>query len=127
MHRSNDNVTTTMQTPMDEDHDGDFSSENQIDDEDDEGKSEIMMEGTMTGDPSSLDDSSQRDEVREVERMAKGETRTVNIWRMVVGIILMGAGALVSWGTYYYLDQQLEDETVDKVITDDVYTNLWRR
>ena len=94
---------------MDNDHDD--SINNPEDDED------AFMEAETTGDPSTNDDSSQRDEVREVERMAKGETRTVKIWRMVVGIILMGAGALVSWGTYYYLDQQLEDETVDKVIT----------
>ena len=56
-----------------------------------------------------------RDEIKEVQRIAQPETRTVRIWRLVVGMILLVAGALVSWGTYYYLDHQLHDETVDKV------------
>ena len=57
----------------------------------------------------------ERDEIQEVKRIAQGETRVVRIWRVVVAVILITAGALVSYGTYYYLDQQLDDETVNKV------------
>ena len=56
-----------------------------------------------------------RDEIQEVQKMAQKETRSVRIWRILVGLISLGAGAGVSIATFYYLDQQVEDETEDKV------------
>ena len=47
--------------------------------------------------------------------MTKRETRRIRIWRLVLGTVILGAGALVSWFTYQYLDDQLKDEAIDKV------------
>ncbi|KAL7559667.1 hypothetical protein ACA910_002379 [Epithemia clementina (nom. ined.)] len=58
--------------------------------------------------------SGERDEVQEVKQIAKSETFRIRVWRYIVGFTILGAGALVSLGTYFYLDRQLKDETEDK-------------
>ncbi|KAL7563389.1 hypothetical protein ACA910_016490 [Epithemia clementina (nom. ined.)] len=58
--------------------------------------------------------SGERDEVQEVKQIAKSETLRIRVWRYIVGFTILGAGALVSLGTYFYLDRQLKDETEDK-------------
>ncbi|KAL7567071.1 hypothetical protein ACA910_002795 [Epithemia clementina (nom. ined.)] len=120
-------TTTTAGAPLESDEDDAKSSKSSTDDDSnaDEALYDEMIggvEGDYTLSPSDPTTNSamgsagenQRDEIKEVERMAQGETRILRIWRAVVGIIIMGAGALVSWGTYHYLDKQLEDETIDK-------------
>lgn len=50
----------------------------------------------------------------ELDRMAKNETRQIQIWRYIVGFTILGAGGIVSLVTFFYLDRQLTNETEDK-------------
>ena len=54
-------------------------------------------------------------EKQAIQQETQRETRRLLVWRLVVGSLLMGAGTLVSWATYHSLDDQLNDETIDKV------------
>ncbi|KAL7557469.1 hypothetical protein ACA910_019319 [Epithemia clementina (nom. ined.)] len=55
-----------------------------------------------------------RNEVDAVKRLAHRETLHIRIWRYIVGFTILGAGAIVSLGTYFYLDRQFSNETEDK-------------
>ena len=54
-------------------------------------------------------------EIKHVQQMTKRETLRIRIWRILIVLIIIGSGALVSWGTYNYLDDQLMDQTLDDV------------
>ena len=64
--------------------------------------------------PSGGNDSAQ-DEIKEVRNLAKNETRNINIWRTIVVALILGAGAIVSTGTYIYLHRQSIQESEDAV------------
>ena len=60
------------------------------------------------------DDTSQ-DEIKEVRNLSKNETRSINIWRTIVVVLILGAGAIVSTGTYIYLHRQFIQDSQDAV------------
>lgn len=42
----------------------------------------------------------ERDEVEEIRKLARHETRNTKIWRAIVLILMVLLAALVTWGTY---------------------------
>ena len=56
-----------------------------------------------------------RQEIKQVQRITQRETLRIRLWRIVIVMIMIGSGALVSWGTYNYLDDQLMDQTLEDV------------
>lgn len=71
--------------------------------------------GNEDDQPPAVDLNAERDEVKEVKQIAKSETLRIRVWRYIVGFTILGAGALVSLGTYFYLDRQFEKEAEEQV------------
>jgi hypothetical protein len=57
----------------------------------------------------------QRDEVKEVEEMARRETLDVRVWRLLVLLAFVLTSVMVSTGTYVILQDKQEDDFVNSV------------
>ncbi|KAL7570689.1 hypothetical protein ACA910_017813 [Epithemia clementina (nom. ined.)] len=55
--------------------------------------------------------SDDNNEINEVLQTTKSETKSIRIWRALVVVFILLAGAVVSWGTYHFISQQLVHET----------------
>jgi len=64
------------------------------------------------------DDASERDEVKEVQKLAKTETARVRVWRMVVLATVLITGAVVSTLTFKFLISEQDDDYKDAVSTE---------
>ena len=58
---------------------------------------------------------SQRDEVKEVEKLAQRETRNVQVWRRWVLFLIFATGGALSYMTYNFLSSEEEDNHTDAV------------
>lgn len=56
-------------------------------------------------------------EVQQVQRLAAKETKNIQRWRRIVFAFILGAGVLVSFGTYVYLHHLEKKESDDSVRT----------
>ena len=59
--------------------------------------------------------SSDRDEIKEVERLSSKETARVRTWRLLVTALLAAAGVAVSVSTYILLRKEEERNFQDAV------------
>jgi hypothetical protein len=56
-----------------------------------------------------------RDEVKEIQKLAKRETRNIKVWRSIVVLLLLAVGASVSTLTFIFLRDEETDDYVDAV------------
>jgi class 3 adenylate cyclase len=54
-----------------------------------------------------------RDEVKEIQKLAKRETRNIKVWRSIVVLLLLAVGASVSTLTFIFLRDEETDDYVD--------------
>jgi hypothetical protein len=59
----------------------------------------------------------ERDEIKEVQKLAKKETSYIRFWRLVVILSLLVTGAVVSTLTFVFLKAEEQDDYVDAVST----------
>jgi hypothetical protein len=62
--------------------------------------------------------SDERDETKEVQRLAASETAHIRFWRLVVVSLLLISGAVLSTFTYVFLNGEEKDDYVDAVSVD---------
>jgi hypothetical protein len=60
----------------------------------------------------------ERDETKEVHRLAASETAHIRFWRLVVVALLLVSGAVLSTFTYIFLRGEEKDDYVDAVRPD---------
>lgn len=59
--------------------------------------------------------SSTAEEVTRVKEMAADETRAIRTWRLLVAVLILGAGVLVSLVTYFYIQEQHSNSREESV------------
>jgi hypothetical protein len=75
---------------------------------------DLSSTGTNTeSDPQFKPD--ERDETKEVQRLASSETAHIRFWRLVVVALLLVSGAVLSTFTYVFLNGEEKDDYVDAV------------
>jgi hypothetical protein len=84
------------------------------DDASDSSSDEELSQSTSTGANHANEmDTTQKDQVKEVEDMAKRETKNMRVWKVVVSLTVLVTAILVSTGTYIFLkgdeDSNFED------------------
>jgi hypothetical protein len=90
-----DTNTNTMSTPQ-------ASAAN--DDSSDSSSDEELSLSTSTGANHANEmDTTQKDQVKEVEEMAKRETKNMRVWKCVVSLTVLVTASLVSTGTFVFL------------------------
>jgi hypothetical protein len=71
----------------------------------------FSIESNIEGDRQTK--SNERDETKEVRRLASSETSHLRFWRLVVVALLLISGAVLSTFTYIFLKAQQKDDYVD--------------
>ncbi|KAL7576124.1 hypothetical protein ACA910_004788 [Epithemia clementina (nom. ined.)] len=64
---------------------------------------------TADGSSSKGDGNGERDEVKEVQLMAKADTNRIRFWRVVVTVVILAVGLAVTLSTYYLLRDDEDD------------------
>jgi hypothetical protein len=95
---SNMNITSLSNDPLDDDS---VSLDS------------FSIESNIEGDRQTK--SNERDETKEVRRLASSETSHLRFWRLVVVALLLISGAVLSTFTYIFLKAQQKDDYVDAV------------
>lgn len=71
-------------------------------------------------------ETTQTEQVKEVEQMSKKETNNMRAWKLIVVLTIIVTASLVSAGTYIFLKQN-EDSTYDESVSLAVRTHSGRR
>lgn len=65
--------------------------------------------------------SQERDEVREVQKLASKDTSRINLWRYVVTLVLLATAAAVTLTTYLFLKEEENSNFVEAVSFREVF------
>ena len=60
-------------------------------------------------------DSSERDEIKEVQLMAKADTNRIRVWRCVVTLVILCVGVAVTLSTHHLLRKD-EDDSMEAAV-----------
>jgi hypothetical protein len=96
---------------IDDDNDSVFDDGNIVDDQSDDGRSDLD-DAAMKAPPTK---PGMREEEREIRALAQKETRRVVLFKVIVLLSILLAAGIVSVGTYVFLDSQDDADFDDNV------------
>jgi hypothetical protein len=92
-------------------------------DEDSDANSTSTSSGSGVG---LFQEETQRDEVKEVRKIAEKETSRVRVWRFVVTCVLLATALAVTLTTYYSLEREEQDK-FERAVSDRCLVHAIRR
>ena len=76
---------------------------------------ESLSDFSSTEDTENNYGRSERDEVREVQKLASKDTTRLNVWRYVVTLVLLATAAAVTLTTYFFLKEEEQSNFLEAV------------